>query len=556
MKHLEIDNLDRLPPEAPMPGRTPPWAMGRARADWRVTTARGVVGLLALLLGYWLVGDDIREWLRWGDGAWVVKALVLIGLAYLVKRYLLFDRVRGLPLATARLARLDATMVIRDMLGVDREYAGAVVPAQLTYSPHHDRHYAAPEQDGASDARPELPAAPPIQVLPHVAAPLLVDWRERKLICQSTSSLLLGFDRRIGAIEPSSGVYLTMGAQSDVALLAVSGDSGSGKTSTLRFLLAQCAMNGAALILCDPHGRKNQQSLVQSCGPLAESFLIPPAIAWNEIHDAVATVDRIGRNRLGGADDTTPIVLVLDEFNDTATNMPDFKIVANLLNNIGRSYRKTGITCFLVVHNWRVNTWKDGTLKDATQGVIFHRMSKSEAKLFVADPAISQQIAFLPAGDALYFRRGQPAPARLTGIPYVTRGTLEEARHLFVSAPPTLASLHLADQRTDADGGADGAADALLERTGASADASASEGATASVEALYESVGARAGADGRTDGHGAPPDIPEQLRVRLYLQAYASAGLTREQARERLGAIGLGFENADWTRARSDLGLN
>lgn len=440
--------------------------------------------------------------------------------------------------------------------GIAAIEAARNVGSPVTYSPHFGR--AGELQQGSQDVAGELVtvAPPALTVAPATPTALLADWRDRKLIAQSTSSLLLGFDKSIGSIEPSSGVYLTMGEESDVALIAVSGDSGSGKTSTMRFLLAQCAMNGAALVLCDPHGRKNSQSLIQSCGPLADSFLMPPAISWSEIADAVTMVDRIGRARLNDAEDTTPIVLVLDEFNDTARNMPDFKVVANLLNNIGRSYRKVGIFCILCIHNWRVAEWRSGTLKDSVQAVIFHRLAKAESKLFVSDPTIAQQISYLPQGDALYFKRGQPKPTRLTGIPFVTRDTLDQARSLYIPAPQTLASMH-----TDTDAGADTDADTLLERlivgTDTHTDGLTDSAPRAGASAHNADAGAPADADTPTDADAHTP-AAEQTRadVQPYLQAYVLAGMTRQQARDTLARIGVAFDNAEWTIARSSVGLN
>ena len=289
----------------------------------------------------------------------------------------------------------------------------------MNYAPHITHQYREHEQPetAAAGLLSMTPTAPALTVAP---AALLADWKQRKLICQSDNSLLLGFDKSIGSVEPSSGVYLRLGEESDVALLAVSGDSGSGKTSTMRFLMAQAAMRGAAIVLADPHGRDNAQSLVQSCSPLSSSFLIPPAVSWNEIHEAIQTVDTIGRNRLsGGATDRTHIMLVIDEWCDVARNAPDVKDITRLLVNVADLYRKVNITAFLVVHHWRINEWKSGTLKDACQGTIFHRMSKSEAKLFVSDATLSQQISFLPHGDAMYFKRGAPAPVRLLSLIHI-----------------------------------------------------------------------------------------------------------------------------------------
>jgi hypothetical protein len=519
------------------------------------------VGIIVALLVYWLLGDDIRAWLRYGDGKWVLRAALGIGILWAVKRFLVFERVRDIPIASHRLAQVDAGAVLAGLLAVDREYAGAVVPAQLTYSPHHDRHYAATEQDNEAVDGVVLPLAPPA-VLPAAPVALLADWRDKKLICQSESSLLLGFDKSIGSVEPSSGIYLRLGEQSDVALLAVSGDSGSGKTSTMRFLMAQAAMQGAAIVLCDPHGRDNAQSLVQSCAPLASSFLMPPAVSWDEIREAIQTVDRIGRNRLSaGAADREHVMLVIDEFSDVARNAPDIKDIARLLVNIADLYRKVNLTAWLVVHHWRVNEWKSGTLKDAVQGTVFHRMAKSEAKLFVSDPTITTQIHYLPHGDAVFFKRGQAQPVRLTGIPEVKRAHLDEAKTLFLPAPRSLPSMLVPSADAQPSAPPSAGPSALLERVYAHAQPSGTVRASVRTDALYEDADARAPerTDGRTTeqapasaqtGADAAERARAQAQVLGYLRVYVRAGKSREFARSRLRAKGVEFQNSMWTDAR------
>ena len=60
MRQIQIDHADKLPPERVVEGRTPPWTKPEPRTDWRVTLARGVMGLVAALLIYLLAGREIR----------------------------------------------------------------------------------------------------------------------------------------------------------------------------------------------------------------------------------------------------------------------------------------------------------------------------------------------------------------------------------------------------------------------------------------------------------------------------------------------------------------
>lgn len=92
-RNVQYDNVDVIPQVTPDGA---PWTNTPVyRADWRVTAARGGVGVLLLLIGYWLVGDDVREWLRYSWGGWLVIGAALIASLFAIKRLLLVEQPGG-----------------------------------------------------------------------------------------------------------------------------------------------------------------------------------------------------------------------------------------------------------------------------------------------------------------------------------------------------------------------------------------------------------------------------------------------------------------------------
>jgi len=94
----------------------------------------------------------------------------------------------------------------------------------------------------------------------------------------------------------------------------IGGKPGSGKSTLIRSLLAQAALQSSKFVVIDPHYGKGEESLGESLMPLRSLMLCDVAQTSKQIRDTLAYVDNIGRNRLSGKDkDKTPLVLVVDE---------------------------------------------------------------------------------------------------------------------------------------------------------------------------------------------------------------------------------------------------
>lgn len=208
----QTDSADRLPP-TPRDGRPAPYT--RPSVEPAVVLFGGAFVLLLLVVAvpilWWLFGADLRDWLRYGDGAWVVRVLLGLGLVALagkVVRGIVFIRVRDIPIASHSLARTDAGAVLAGLLTVDAEYARAVTPAQITYSP-------------TAQNRSETTAAPALAAPePSIALVPDVEWR-----------------RWIGRAPH----------------LLIAGRTDAGKTTLMEAILNERAAAGDDILILDPH---------------------------------------------------------------------------------------------------------------------------------------------------------------------------------------------------------------------------------------------------------------------------------------------------------------
>jgi ABC-type glutathione transport system ATPase component len=93
---------------------------------------------------------------------------------------------------------------------------------------------------------------------------------------------LLGFDAETAT--PIEGTW------KDLYSSAIAGVSGSGKTTTVRFLAAQSALHAARWVLLDPHADAGDDSLAGTLQPLASTFLCAPAIQPRAMLESVKLV--------------------------------------------------------------------------------------------------------------------------------------------------------------------------------------------------------------------------------------------------------------------------
>ena len=221
---------------------------------------------------------------------------------------------------------------------------------------------------------------------------------------------------------------------------AIVGSSGSGKTSTLRLILAELALDGIGLVICDPHGNLNRDNLASVVEvPLKNAIIRPIAKSKDEIIKAIRYVKNIMTDRYErGATEEQRIVLVIDEVVSFLIDCTpeETQEIASFFLKIANEARKVGIRIFLSSQNWKSDYIGSKSVRNSINAVIFHRVSGEEVKLFYQSaPAVLQrQISGLKQGTAI-IRAAQHDFVKVV-VPYVSIDDLSAIKDIVPVVAP------------------------------------------------------------------------------------------------------------------------
>lgn len=170
------------------------------------------------------------------------------------------------------------------------------------------------------------------------------------------AALLVGLICLGYVASPVAGEWvLRFGTWLDLYSCGVGGVSGSGKTTTVRFLLFQAILAGAKLLMVDPAIHEPQESLAAQFSMFKNIHLMKPCDDnadgvtkrirwfWNEYRR------RKARGIKGPA-----YIFVIDEFNEVVALLPSEikKELAELLVRIAQSGRKYGLFVMVIGQRW------------------------------------------------------------------------------------------------------------------------------------------------------------------------------------------------------------
>lgn len=261
------------------------------------------------------------------------------------------------------------------------------------------------EAEIVPDAPPALPAGAP-------GRPLLATLRDCGHICRSGRSLLAGYaDGTPRYVElPGCG------------FIAVAGQPRAGKSSVVTLLLAQAIMSGWHVALCDPHIHK-ADGLIARARPLS-GHLLRQAATPDEVAATIRYVDKIGRARVNGDADRTPVILVIDEFSNFVIRglLPDD--VLGALPAMAMEYAGVNVHGIVIGHDWS-KSLLGGELGAAFRRAITHRIvcrsDPQTAEFLLPSAALARQAAGLGVGQALCYG---PDGAAVISIPWIGEADL------------------------------------------------------------------------------------------------------------------------------------
>lgn len=209
--------------------------------------------------------------------------------------------------------------------------------------------------------------------------------------------------------DPKTGTW------KDAYSLGIAGESGSGKSTTIRCVIAQSFLTQAAgkAFFLDPH-YPHPESLLASMGDLIHS----PQVRYAE--NRIETIDLIDEihghidRRLSGQEPSEPLVIVVVD--ELPVLVKKFPKIADLMERIGMESRKAGVYGIFAAQSWNGEKVGGTTARDNLTALMVHTMKRKQANTLLQDNDLAKQVDKLQKGQIL-FSPTQGKPEILT-VPY------------------------------------------------------------------------------------------------------------------------------------------
>jgi hypothetical protein len=179
---------------------------------------------------------------------------------------------------------------------------------------------------------------------------------------------------------PRRGSYL------DIYSAAVAGESGSGKTATLLYLIgAGLIAEGVRYYGIDPH-YPHPKSLAFKTKALWEAGLMRMATQKDAILDLLREIDHLIDLRISQVDtDTTPMVLVIDELAFLSKTTIRAQL-AHTMERVSTEGRKCAIYMLASSQTWLVaRSGESSVVRDTLTSAYVHRIKPKQANLLLQD---------------------------------------------------------------------------------------------------------------------------------------------------------------------------
>ena len=199
-----------------------------------------------------------------------------------------------------------------------------------------------------------------------------------------------------------------IGAWSHAYSLGIAGMSGSGKSSTIRFIMSESLLTGAVgrFFVIDPH-YPHPESLLASLGDLKDA----PQVQYAENPlDTAAMIDEIHTRidaRIACNEPSEPLlVVVVDELPVIVKKFPR---IAELIERIGMESRKAGVYGIFSAQSWNGDKTGGTTARDNLTALLVHKMKRKQAHTLLQDAELTRQVLRLQPGQVLFSpTRGEP----------------------------------------------------------------------------------------------------------------------------------------------------
>lgn len=237
-----------------------------------------------------------------------------------------------------------------------------------------------------------LPAAPVPEIMP-IESPNVPTFG------QLMASGVIGADRPLlfgyAHGQPKTGTW------KDIYSNATGGQSGSGKTNTLRALMAQSILQGVHFWVIDYHW-PHEESLLATLGNLKNSLQVTYADKPIDVRPLLEDVDATIDRRKQGQEPSAPLrVLCIDELLQIVKNCDYAETV---IERIGTEGRKFGVYGLFSAQSWKADKI-DTTARDNLTSIFAHYMKPNQAKVLLQDADRERQVKKLRQGQMLFCPR-------------------------------------------------------------------------------------------------------------------------------------------------------
>ncbi|TMC16479.1 MAG: DUF87 domain-containing protein [Chloroflexi bacterium] len=165
----------------------------------------------------------------------------------------------------------------------------------------------------------------------------------------------------------------------------IGGVSGTGKSTTVRFLLFQFALLRARLVLIDPHIEDSEESLAAQFKGFSNIHAMPPCgEEASEVDKRVRILSKEYLRRKNNGIKGPPLILVIDELNGLMRRLPDEQRIAlsQLILTLEGEARKFGMFCMLIGQRWSEQDLggkpHGAAIRDSLASTIAHRFQSEE----------------------------------------------------------------------------------------------------------------------------------------------------------------------------------
>lgn len=218
----------------------------------------------------------------------------------------------------------------------------------------------------------------------------------------------------------------------NIGLCGIAGISGSGKSSTMRFLLAQMALGGTGIFLGDGHGKIGVDNLAHTTTPLANAFLAPVATDIDAIVDLIHAAEIVAHNRRNGKDKNIHfrIAIVIDEYISVMRQVSDEQRshIVEIMETFATDYRKTNVKMFLAAQNWKEDFIGSAAIRQSMNATILHRVAPDDVRLFQIPTSLKREVTQLRVGHAFILQQVSD-PVKVY-VPKITQDDLRAIAHL------------------------------------------------------------------------------------------------------------------------------